>query len=109
MSLWPSPQYSEHRIGNSPALAATNSMMIGASPGLARGTAFFTLNCFDFNAVRAVRRSHDETHTIAFSDLDHGRLENESACDDLKDLWLAVGRRRLLPRLAGYRHDRDNQ
>ena len=44
MSSWRSPQYSEHRIGNSPALVATNSMVIGASPGFARGTAFFTLN-----------------------------------------------------------------
>src|SRR5688572_13488106 len=57
--------------------------------------------CFDFDAVGAVRRSHDETHTIAFRDLDRRWLEHESARDDLKYLRLTIGRRRLLAGFTG--------
>src|SRR5436190_2752657 len=44
ISLCPLPQYSEHKMGYSPAAAATNSIVTGESPSLARGTAFLTLN-----------------------------------------------------------------
>src|SRR5687767_16002018 len=38
----------------------------------------------DFNAMRAVSRSHEQRHTIAFGDLDGLMLDDKAICDGLQ-------------------------
>src|SRR5688572_19109144 len=55
----------------------------------------------DFNAMRAVSRSHEQPHTIAFGHLDGRRLEVKATCDDLEHPRLIVRARWFLWGYAG--------
>src|SRR6188474_1855017 len=58
MSSWPSPQYSEQRIGNSPTAVATNSIVTGSPP---RGIFLSILN---FLICRPCTPSPDLTSSL---------------------------------------------
>ena len=95
MSSWPSPQYSEQRIGNSPAAEATNSIVTGSPP---RGTFLFDLEFLDLDAVHAVTGLDDEPDALAFGDFDAGRFEGESLRHDFDRSWFALSEVRGEPR-----------
>ena len=80
MSSWPSPQYSEQRIGNSPAAAATNSIVTGSPP---RGTFLVDLEFLDLDAVHAVAGGDHELDALALGDFDAGRFKGESLRHDV--------------------------
>ena len=71
-------------MGYSPAADATNSIVTGESPGLARGTAFLTLNALISTPWGPSAERTSSRTRVAFGHFDRGRLEREPASDDLE-------------------------
>ena len=82
MSLWPLPQYSEHRIGKR-AFAGRSEVDSHRFP--ATRDLLLDFELLDFDAVDAVGGPHHELETLADGRLDLRRLERESSRGDLDD------------------------